>query len=111
MLVLWRRILTGLGGNVCSNVRQDFPHRRWKTHWPAFADNLSIDKDFEFPILPVQHLDVGLQFTPNPGRHTDGLQTGDSKRTEADGDSRHDGPLVKNLNRAGMAPGTFAASW
>jgi hypothetical protein len=109
LLVLWRQILAGFGGKACSNVRQDRSHGRWKTHWAAFADNLSIDQDFEFPILPMQHLDVGLEFTPDPGRHTDGLQTGDSKRTEADGDSCHDGPLVKSRDRATMAPSTFAA--
>jgi hypothetical protein len=37
----------------------------------------------------VDHLHIGGQFFSKPGRHTDGVQAGDSIGAVADRDSRH----------------------
>ena len=100
--------LLGTVGQLVPNVRHDLLRRWGKAHRTAFADNLTVDQDLELTIPPVNHVDLGLQFTTNPGRHPDGLQTRDSKCTETNGNSRHDGPLIKNLDRADLAPSVFA---
>jgi len=59
--------------------------------------------------MPVNHFDVGLELTTDLGRHTGGIETRDSKRAVANGNLRHGGPLIKNRDRADVAPSLFAS--
>jgi hypothetical protein len=51
--------------------------------------NLAIDEDFVLAVAPVLGVDLDMQLSFKLRRHTDGVQTGDSKGAIANNDSGH----------------------
>ena len=59
-------------------------HQRTTVH-----DGLAINENFVFPVASANHLDVDVELTANPRRHTGGVQSGHSIRAIPNGYSRH----------------------
>lgn len=52
-------------------------------------DDLVANKDFEFSVAASHHFDLGVQLATQTARHTDGVESCDSIRTEANADPWH----------------------
>ena len=61
---------------------------------PAIDDGCSIDNYLEFAVMSMNHVHIDLQRTPNERRHTDGMESRNSKRTVTDRHSGHGCLLV-----------------
>ena len=68
-----------------SDRRQDTEHR----------ERTSIDQDrvvhehLKLAVAAVHHLDISMELFPNPRRHPDGMEAGDSVGAESDRNSGH----------------------
>lgn len=74
------------------NSLDDLPrrgHNAQERKRAGVYDRLLVDKDLEFAIAAVDHGNVGPQLAPHTGRHTDGVDAGDSIATVADGNAGH----------------------
>ena len=67
---------------------------------PAIDDGCSIDDYLEFAVVSMNHVHLDLQRTPNERRHTDGMESRDSKRTVTDCHPGHWPPPC--FSRAGV---------
>jgi hypothetical protein len=75
----------------------DLAAGREDAHHPqraAVDEGLAVELDLELSVAPVDRLHVDAEFATDPGRHTDGVQTRDSERAVADGDSSHGNLLI-----------------
>jgi len=77
---------------VCPHGLDDLSAGREDAHHPQRAtvdEGLAVELDLELSVAPVDRLHLDAELATDPGRHTDGVQTRDSERAIADGDSCH----------------------
>ena len=75
-----------------SNSRDGLAARRHQSEYherAAVDDCLTVDEHCVFTVAAVNSIDVDIQRPPEPRRHTDSVQPGDSERAVANDDSRH----------------------
>lgn len=56
---------------------------------PSVHDNLAVDKNFVFTVATMFGVDLDLQLSSQPRRHTDGVKSGNSISTIANNHSGH----------------------
>jgi hypothetical protein len=60
-----------------------------RCEFPAVDDRCAIDEDLEFTKMPWNHVHIDLQGATDERRHTDGMESGDSKRAVTDRHAGH----------------------
>jgi hypothetical protein len=91
-LLASRATRSGRGVEAAAHGVHYFASRRkhaQRSQGASVHNDLVIHQNFEFAIVAADHLDVGLQFTTEARRHPDGVQSGDSIDTIANGNSCH----------------------